>query len=261
MTTDRQMSWQDAILKVLSQAIEPLDYHEITRQIGEQGLRPLSGATPATTVNRNLGILIAERKVVRMGRGKYALPETAERSEQEEAAEEAAAEEAAADPGRLTVKAYGLYWDRNVVDWSPVAGKLWGQQEENATPVNFADQDGIYLLHSWNEIVYVRQTFTRRGEAGLYGRLRNHHTDRDKRKSDRWDTFSWFGFKPVDESGNLLESPGNGDLAAVIDVLEATFIEALMPRLNMQAGRGSKLLRETGLYFQSSFQRASRGFR
>ena len=156
---NRQMSWQDAILKVLSQAIEPLDYHEITRQIGEQGLRPLSGATPATTVNRNLGILIAECKVVRMGRGKYALPETAERSEQEEAAEEAAAA-----PGRLTVKAYGLYWDRNVVDWNPVAGKLWGQQEENATPVNFADQDGIYLLHCWSEIVYVGQTFTRTHE-------------------------------------------------------------------------------------------------
>ena len=261
MTNSRELSWQDAIMAVLNDAEEPLDYNEITRRIGERGLRTLTGATPATTVNRVLGTLVSDDKVVRTGRGLYALPETARRSEEEEAAAETAAEAAVADPQRLTVKAYGLYWDRNLVDWNPVKGKLWGQQDENASPVNFADQDGIYLLHSWNEIVYVGQTFTRRGEAGLYGRLKYHHTDRDKRKSDRWDTFSWFGFKPVDESGNLLDSPASGDLASVIDVVEAMFIEALMPRLNMQTGRGSKVLRETGLYFQSSFQRASRGFR
>lgn len=261
MTTSREMSWQDAILAVLNEADEPLDYNDITRQIGERGLRSLTGATPATTVNRFLGSLIAEHKVARTGRGLYALPETAQRSDAEEAAEATEAEAAVADPSQLTVKAYGLHWDRNLVDWNPTRGQLWGQQDDQYSPINFADQDGVYLLHSWNEIVYVGQTFTRRGDAGLYNRLRYHHTDRDKRKSDRWDTFSWFGFKPVDENGNLLEAPPNANLASVIDVVEAMFIEALMPRLNMQTGRGSRALRETGLYFQSSFQRASRGFR
>ena len=261
MSTSREMSWQDAIVEVLNEAEEPLDYNEITRQIGARGLRTLTGATPASTVNRFLGSLISEHKVARTGRGLYALPETANRAEEEETAEETAAEAAAADPLRLTVKAYGLHWDRNLVDWSSPRGPLWGQQDENASPVNFADQDGVYLLHSWNEIVYVGQTFTRRGDAGLYARLRYHHNDRDKRKSDRWNTFSWFGFKPVDEGGNLLAAPLNSNLASVIDVVEAMFIEALMPRLNMQTGRGSKVLRETGLYFQSSFQRGSRGFR
>ena len=261
MAIEREMSWQDAVLEVLSKANEPLDYNEVTRQIDETGLRTLTGATPATTVNRALGMLVTEGKVVRTGRGLYALPETAKRSEEAEAAEETAAEEAAADPQQLTVKAYGLYWDRNIVDWNPTRGQLWGQQDENASPVNFADQDGLYLLHSWNEIVYVGQTFSSKGDAGLYGRLRYHHTDRDKRKSDRWDTFSWFGFRPVDDNGELLAAPSQGNLASVIDVIEAMFIEALMPRLNMQTGRGSKLLRETGLYFQSSLQRVSRGFR
>lgn len=261
MVIDREMNWQDAILAVLNEADEPLDYNEITRQISERGLRTLTGATPASTVNRALGASVVEQKVVRTGRGLYALRETAKRSEEEEAAEEKAAVEAAADPQRLTVKAYGLHWDRTLVDWNPAKGLLWGQQDEQAKLVNFADQDGVYLLNSWNEIVYVGQTFTRKGEAGLYGRLKDHHMGRDKRKSDRWDTFSWFGFRPVDENGNLLAAPTSGDLAGMIDVVEAMFIEALMPRLNMQTGRGSKLLRETGLYFQASVHRASRGFR
>ena len=258
MTTQR-MSWQEAIRTVLGDADEPLDYLTITSQIGERGLRTLTGATPASTVSSNLGALVASGDVVRVGRGLYALPETAERTREEEAADEQASEEAAADPERLTVKAYGLYWDRNMVDWS--RRQLWGQQDDNARPVDFADQDGIYLLHSWNEIVYVGQTFTRKGDRGLYGRLSDHHTDRNNRKTDRWDTFSWYGFKPVAEGGNLLDSPASGDLASVIDVIEALFIEALMPRLNMQAGRGARVLRESGLYFQSSFQRVSRGFR
>ena len=259
MTTE--MSWQDAIRTVLRDVDEPLDYNQITNLIGERSLRKLTGATPASTVSSNLGTLVSQGEVVRTGRGLYALPETAERNRKEEAAEEQASEEKAADPERLTVKAYGLHWDRNIVDWSPVRGQLWGQQNDSARPVDFADQDGIYLLHSWNEIVYVGQTFTRKGEAGLYARLKDHHTDRNNRKSDRWDTFSWFGFKPVAEGGNLLDSPLQGDIASVIDVIESMFIEALMPRLNMQAGRGVRVLRESGLYFQSAFQRASRGFR
>ena len=261
MATESQMSWPAAIMDVLNNAKEPLDYKDITAKIGERGLKELTGATPAGTVNRNLRTFVSEGKAVCTKRGLYALPDIAKRFEEQEADEETAAEEMAADPEQLTVKAYGLYWDRNMVDWNPVRGKLWGQQDDNASPVDFADQYGVYLLHSWNEIVYVGQTFADKGESGLYGRLKSHHTDRDKRKSDRWDTFSWFGFRSVSEEGKLLEAPEQGTLASVIDVLEAVFIEALMPRLNMQTGRGSKQLRETGLYFQSSIRRTSRGFK
>ena len=260
MTTEG-LSWQDAIRRVLNEAEEPLNYNQITDLIEAGRLRTMTGATPATTVNRQLGMMVSEGEVVRTGRGEYALPETAKQFEVAEAVQEQEADAAVVDPNKLTVKTYGMYWDRNIVDWTPVRGQLWGQQSDDATPVNFADQDGIYLLHSWNEIVYVGQTFTVKGEGGLYDRLRSHHADRTKRKSDRWDTFSWFGFKPVDNSGQLLAAPASGDLASVIDVIEALFIEAFMPRLNMQTGRGSKSLREIGLYYQSSFHRVSRGFR
>lgn len=256
MTTPREMGWQDAISAVLTDAEGPLDYNEITRRIGERNLRTLTGATPATLVNRNLGLMVDDRKVARIGRGLYALPEAAQRAEAEAVAEETEAEAAAVSFDKFTVKAYGLYWDRNLVDWSPTNGALWGQQNEKSSPVNFADQDGIYLLHKGSEIAYVGQTRTVRGQSGLYGRLRYHHSDR--RKSDRWDAFSWFGFKPVDEKGELVTAPDGGNLADVIDVIEAVFIESFMPRLNMRAGEGTKELREIGLYLQSVFQGTTR---
>ena len=257
--TTREPGWQEAIMEILKDAEEPLDYNEITQRIGERGIRALTGATPATTVNRNLGLLINDNKVARTGRGLYALPEVALRSDEEEAKGELAAEAAAVSTDRFTVKAYGLYWDRASVDWNPTNGQIWGQQTEKSIPVNFADQDGIYLLHKGSEIAYVGQTRTEKGVSGLYGRLRYHHNDR--RKADRWDAFSWFGFKPVAESGDLLQAPDGGSLVEVINVIEAMFIEGLMPRLNMRGGEGSAELRATGQYFQSVLQRAARGLR
>ncbi len=257
--TTQDLSWREAILHVLREADELLHYNEITRLVGEQGLRQLSGATPSQTVNRELNSLVQAGEVQNTSRGHYALPETAQRAEEAQVAEETAAEDAAANPERFTVKAYGLYWDRGQVDWGPTNGQIWGQQYDQSRPVNFADQDGIYLLHKGSEIAYIGQTRTERGKSGLYARLRYHHNDR--RKSDRWDAFSWFGFRPVADNGDLLPAPDGGNLVDVINVIEAMLIEGLMPRLNMRGGDGSKELRDTGLYFQSSFQKVSRGLR
>ena len=71
--TSSEMTWQEAIIKVLEDAEEPLDYNKITRLIGEQGLRSLSGATPASTVSSNLSSLASERKVAIIEKGLYAL--------------------------------------------------------------------------------------------------------------------------------------------------------------------------------------------
>ena len=256
MTTPREMGWQEAVLTILEEAEEPLHYNEITSRIGERGLRTLTGATPAFTVNRTLRTLVGDHKVLCTSSGLYALPEMARRSDEIASAEEIEAEAAAASLDKFTVKAYGLYWERSLVDWRPTNGAVWGQQDEKSTPVNFADQDGIYLLHKGSEVCYVGQTRTVKGQSGLYARLRYHH--RDARKADRWDTFSWFGFKPVGESGDLLPAPDVGNLGDVIDVIEAVFIEGFMPRLNMRAGDGAKELRDIGLYRQSVFQGTTR---
>ena len=181
--TSKEMSWRDAIRIVLRDAEEPIDYNMITRQIGERKLRSLTGATPERTVNRELQSMVEEGEAVRTSRGYYALQDTAQRFEDAAIARIVQAEAAADDTQRLTVKAYGLFWERNLVDWEPATGQLLGSGSAGVRGVDFAGQDGVYLLHNGNEIVYVGQSF-RYNTTSLFGRLRSHHTD--PRKTDRW---------------------------------------------------------------------------
>ena len=250
MTTPREMGWQEAIMAVLQPAEEPLHYREITSLIGERGLRTLTGANPPYNVRSALYALENDGRVARTGRGLFALPTVAHRDEEQAKAAESEAERAAQDATRLTVKAYGLYWSRSLVNWetSPnsKSARLWGSA--GGDWVNFADQDGIYLLHNGNEIAYVGQSFTPLTDrAGLYSRLYSHHND--SRKSERWDTFSWFGFRPVDDNGQLQQSPESANLKDVIDLIEGILIEGIMPRLNMRRGDGTKVW-EANLYYQ-----------
>lgn len=46
-----QLTWNDAIEKVLRESSEPLDYKEITDRIISDGLRTELGKTPHSTVN------------------------------------------------------------------------------------------------------------------------------------------------------------------------------------------------------------------
>ena len=101
--------------------------------------------------------------------------------------------------------------------------------------MDFADQDGIYLLHHASEIVYVGKTHTTKSDRGLYGRLRVHN--KDARKSGRWDAFSWFGFRAVNhETGDLEEPPESVPAKDAITLTETILIECLMPRLNVRSG-------------------------
>ena len=115
--------------------------------------------------------------------------------------------------------------------------------------MNFAHQSGIYLLHHGSEIVYAGQTQALRGDAGLYSRLRSHN--RDIRKRGRWDTFSWFGFRPIDErTGRLRNAPRTFRTGDVITLVETILIESLLPRLNMRSGDHIRQARDSRLYFQ-----------
>ena len=134
------------------------------------------------------------------------------------------------------------------MSWDTGRRELLGRKTRTAQAVNFADQAGVYLLHSWNEIVYVGKTNRNKSKNGLYDRLKEHHTS--VRKNDRRNTFSWFGFKAVQGNGELGEEPDNCNFDDIVDVIETIFIEALLPRLNMQSGSGATELREEGLYSQ-----------
>ena len=80
--------------------------------------------------------------------------------------------------------------------------------------------------------LYVGRTFAENN--ALMTRLASHH--RDDRKGARWDRFSWFGFRRVDDDGQLVEANANVSTALLITFLEAVMIEAFLPPLNSRGG-------------------------
>ncbi len=76
------MNTVDAAYRVLQEAATPLHYAEIARRIVQSKLSPITGATPANTVNRDINQEITRRgklaRFVRLGEGMYAaVPEPA----------------------------------------------------------------------------------------------------------------------------------------------------------------------------------------
>lgn len=102
------------------------------------------------------------------------------------------------------IRAYGLFWRRDEVDWFPGGGagpgkgpkfRLLGRIGKNAGTISVADfreQKGIYILHGNYGTYYVGLTLGRTQSLGkrLQDHLKDHH-------DGEWDRFSWFGFRQV----------------------------------------------------------------
>lgn len=229
-----EMTWHQAIVKVLEDRGEPMRYRAITEEIIRAGLRTNVGATPSDTVSStittNINELDKESPFVRVSRGVYGLrswqdgPETA--------AVDAAIPDSVVETRGLCVRAFGMFWDRDQVDWTQPTPVLFGQEFDGTQKVNFSDQRGIYVLHDRHDIVYVGRVLDR----GLGVRLREHTRGRLK---TRWDRFSWFGFQGVTSDGRLLEIEDlKADLATMVAQLEAVLIELVEPPQNRQQGEG-----------------------
>lgn len=112
----------------------------------------------------------------------------------------------AATPRRRTVaqarsgfiRCYGLFWSVEDVAWfrgSEVPGpfRLLGRVGRRSATIQVCDfraQRGIYVLYDDYGPYYVGLTRKR----PLGDRLKQHLSDHH---ADRWDRFSWFGFRPV----------------------------------------------------------------
>jgi hypothetical protein len=229
-----ELTWRQAIEKVLAGSATPLHYSEITQRIIADGLRKSLGATPSATVNAQLSASIkkdgAQSPYVRVAKGTFALTKSA-------------AAQSVATPSKLTptvpeseeseeqydiVTSFGMFWRRNAIEWSATP-KLLGMQKIGATDVNFHQQLGIYLLYDGREVIYIGRTTDR----PLGRRLYEHTIDR---LAARWDRFSWFGLLPVSDKGELESLPATYDAAKMIPALEAILIEALEPRQNRKRG-------------------------
>lgn len=234
-----ELTWQKAIQQVLAASTAPLHYKEITERILADGLRKNIGATPVATVSAQITQSIKKEgshsPYVRVSKGTYALASKHSDTGQKvqptsavKAVEVTPDEEEDADEQYAVFTAFGMFWRRESVEWSRNA-KLLGMQQIGATPVDFNQQRGIYLLYDGREVIYVGRVTDR--ALGL--RLYEHTLDR---LSTRWDRFSWFGLVPVTDSGNLGSMPSNYDASKIVPALEAILVEALEPRQNRKRG-------------------------
>ena len=222
-----ELSWKDAIEQVLEQSGSAMHYTDIAEQIVELGLRTSLGANPAQTVNTVLNNAIREGDrslaVVKVSRGEFAL----EKSLAGQPVSDEGAEEVLEASG--VIRALGMYWARDSVDWR-TEPKILGQQQTGASSVDFGPQKGVYLLHDGREVIYVG----RATDQTLGKRLYDHTKDR---LGYRWDRFSWFGLRSVDaDAGHLGDEPEVLTVPGVIAALEAVMIEGLEPRQNRRRG-------------------------
>ena len=136
----------------------------------------------------------------------------------------------------MLIRAYGLFWRADEIDWYPGRAMrggymLLGRRGTNRPGLQLADfrrQSGLYILYSNYGPYYVGLA----RENSLGGRLRRHLKDRH---AERWDRFSWFGFRPVltkrDERGlqelRTLKTKVQGTMHQQIGELEALLIRGL----------------------------------
>ena len=231
------LTWLQAIEKVLRDAApEALHTGKIASQIINGGLKKVAGATPGATVSATLGEAIRKQGpqslYEKVGPGRYRLRQSTSMPKSSDV------DETEADETGHIVTAFGVYWEREAVDWK-ARPRLYGEFQTDGvsktamTRVDFAGQHGLYLLHDVREVIYVGRTTT--GDLGK--RLYDHTRDR---LQGRWSRFSWFGFRPVSSDGllkaKLKSLPGESRMDDLIIAIEAILIEAFEPRQNRQSG-------------------------
>ena len=231
------LKWKDAIAKVFEEEKKALHYTVIAELIAQRGYRKSLGATPQDTVSANITTDINTNKensiFAKVDKGIYILRKFLDdRSLQITGDTETSistTKKTSSDRIKI-INGFGIYWNRNLVHWKTTPDLL-GIQQIGASEVNFKDQIGIYLLHDSRETIYVGQAI----DQPLGQRLKTHTYDR---LGGRWDRFSWFGLRPVDENAKLQTDIKfeNLSIQDIGDILEAILIESIEPRQNRKQG-------------------------
>ena len=227
-----EMTWQEAIIKVLQGSTEPLHATEIAERIKSDGLRQSMGATPEATVGAQIYTSIkikgTKSPFIKVAKQTFALNPDSSASASIQSCPVQVLKPQTIEEDATVVTSFGMFWQRSAVEWKAKT-KLLGQQANADQSVDFGEQSGIYCLYDGRELIYVG----RATDQPLGKRLFQHTTDR---LAMRWDRFSWFGLRPVSESGKLGVPPDVYSSNQIISVLEALLIEATEPRQNRKAG-------------------------
>lgn len=227
----QNLSWRDAIIKILENSSEAMHYADIAEAIAEQQLRADTGATPATSVNVTISLSLQNDGInspfIRVDRGRYWLRHLVQNPAPQASVLDQQITSESDETG--LINAFGMYWSRNNVLWAATP-RILGQQQPGSTSVNFCGQKGVYLLHDGRAVIYVGRTT----EQPLGIRLRQHVSDR---LNGRWDRFSWFGVYSVSDDASLNTSAAvTFDLSMLIVTMEALLIEGIEPPQNRKRG-------------------------
>ncbi|MDO4335176.1 MAG: HTH domain-containing protein [Bacteroidales bacterium] len=242
------MTWKEAIILVLKNSyrnkeLAPMHYQDITDKILSSKLKRTTGLTPKMTVS---AVLTKNPRLFNAkGDGYYGLSEEGKQyadnshihqssnQEQETQEEDLLNNSIEIIENEKVIKHYGVFWNRENVDWNGYPFKLLGIDSQETGPIDFRSMRGVYLLYDFREVVYVGQAV---GNSSIADRLKAHTKDRH---ANRWNRFSWFGIDKVDgTSGRIIPSEDNLriDLNNLVDALEGLLIEGIEPRQNRRGG-------------------------
>ena len=219
-----EMSWEQAITLVLREHGGAMRYTDIAAEISTKGLKSVANPAASVATTFSKSISDGHQNFLRIGNGEYALRESLAQTQVPGNMSEQIVEE---EPETGALRAFGMFWQRDYVVWS-ASPRLLGRQTEGAAVVDFREQVGVYLLHDRDRVIYVG-----RAADTLFARPKAHTSDR---LGGRWDRFSWFGLRPVDEDGTLGVPASAWTHGIVIETLEALLIESLEPPLNRKRG-------------------------
>ena len=148
-----ELTWPQAIERVLRSSPIPLHYNEITERIIADGLRRSLGATPAATVNAQITASIKSKGTsspyIRTGKGTFTLAQSKGVVTPDETAAGPAQSDLLSDEAEeqyAIVTSFGMFWRREAVEWARTP-RLLGKQQIGATSVDFNQQRGVYLLY------------------------------------------------------------------------------------------------------------------
>jgi hypothetical protein len=232
-----EKTWLQAVKDVMRENGKPMHYTDIAQAIVDQGFRKNPGATPANTVattfHHELKKGPDKSAFKKIAPGIFALKDAPALGDDEDTVVEDAEEATEAAVEKNPIKAFGMFWRRDKVQWTQKP-TLLGEQLSGSNQVNFSDQAGVYLLHDQTRVIYVGQASV---DGSLGARLYAHTRNR---LSGRWDRFSWFGVRKVNnKDGSLADISESGiEYGNFIGALEAVLIEGVEPPQNRRAGEG-----------------------
>lgn len=147
----------------------------------------------------------------------------------------------------MLIGAYGMFWDREDVDWTPGSGRAWrllGRRNTYRPALKVADfrrAHGVYVLFNNKGANYVGIA---RGRNGLGGRLKDHLVDEH---AASWNRFCWFAFDEVlgeyDAHGLNVLRPRNEPSPSSSKVLIEEIEALLITLMSVQNARTMKFKR------------------